>query len=146
MKEQTLKQIYSLSYDRRKSAPDWYNKLIKKTYNQIESFEVAKMLIHDILPELAIEKIIDYFIINPFDGYWIDGDYLKLFVEKSEMFFASKNPALSQMLDIIENMDSKTAQSKEQWGYDYDCDEEGCQEFLKMLLKAKEIISQHKIN
>lgn len=142
MKKQTIKDLFNLDYDNQPyPLPMWYNQLLDKRTDEINLRDIFRMINNDILPELAIEKAIDAFIENPFDGEMMDGQLLELFVNKSTMFFDSKNSRLSKMVNIIKSMDDDTAQSKEQWGYEYDYDEEGCKKYLMLLDEAKKIIN-----
>lgn len=141
MEGNKIKDIYCLQYDRQPyGLPTWYNRLIDKTVDQINIRDVFSMLTNDILPALAIEKAIEFFINDPFDGEAYLGQILEFFVEHSDMFWQSKSSQLPEMLKIIKTMDKETAQSKEQWGYGYDFDECGCAKYLGLLERAKQII------
>lgn len=141
MGKETIKKLFHLNYDNQPyPLPIWYNQLLDKTTDEIDLKDIFRMINNNILPELAIEKAIDAFIVNPFDGEMMDGQILELFVNKSSMFFNSKNVKFIEMINIIEKMDNDTAQSKEQWGYEYDYDEEGCKKYLILLDEARKII------
>ena len=56
MEKRTFKEIYSLSYDEQTeySLPCWYNRLIDKTYEQLDLRDVFSMVINDICPRTIL--------------------------------------------------------------------------------------------
>lgn len=143
MKGKQIKDLYGLQYDNRSYPLSvWYNQLIDKTIDQISLRDVFSMISNDILPEVAIDKAIEFFVSDPFAGENYPGQILESFVKNSDIFFNSKSPQLTKMLQIIKTMDDMMAKSKEEWGYEYDFDGNGCNEYLKLLENAKLIISR----
>jgi len=79
----SLRKEYSLSYDSsgfNSGLVKWYNHLIDKTYETLDIEDVAKMLRQDILYEVAVEKSVDLFLEDPYDGEYEDGDLLNLLI------------------------------------------------------------------
>jgi hypothetical protein len=77
----TIKAIYNLEYDKsnfNSGLINWYNNVIDKTINQLNVMDVSKMLRQNILWEVAINRAIELFIHDPFDGEMTDGDLLNL--------------------------------------------------------------------
>ncbi|UAC48793.1 hypothetical protein K6959_02175 [Bacillus aquiflavi] len=77
----TLKELYNLSYDESNFGSGlikWYNSLINKKIEELTVTDISKMIRQDILKNLALEKSIDLFILNPYDGEYQDGELLKL--------------------------------------------------------------------
>ncbi|MBA4538749.1 hypothetical protein H1Z61_16850 [Bacillus aquiflavi] len=77
----TLKELYNLSYDESNFGSGlikWYNSLIDKKIEELTVTDISKMIRQDILKNLALEKSIDLFILNPYDGEYQDGELLKL--------------------------------------------------------------------
>jgi len=78
-KLKSLKEIYGLEEDASgfgSSLVLWYNRLIKKTYDDLNVKDVSIMVRQSILPELAIDKAIEILLKNPFSGDLGDGDLL----------------------------------------------------------------------
>lgn len=143
MKGKQIKDLYGLQYDNQSYPLSvWYNQLIDKTIDQISLRDVFSMISNDILPEVAIDKAIEFFVNDPFAGENYPGQILESFVKNSDIFFNSKSPQLTQMLQIIKTMDDMMAKSKEEWGYEYDFDGNDCNEYLKLLENAKLIINK----
>lgn len=79
----TLKSTYALEYyrgDFQSGLIKWYNKLIDKTVDDLNVTDVAKMIRQNILRDVAIDRAIELFLIEPFDGEMQDGDLLALLV------------------------------------------------------------------
>ena len=77
----SFKEQYNLSYDTsgfKSGIIDWYNKLIDKNYDNITVADVSKMIRQDVLKDIAIEKAIELFLLNPFDGEYGFGGLLEI--------------------------------------------------------------------
>ncbi|NEY83225.1 hypothetical protein G4D64_17615, partial [Bacillus sp. 3H-10] len=64
----TLKELYNLSYDESNFGSGlikWYNFLLDKKIGELTVTDISKMIRQDILKNLALEKSIDLFILNP---------------------------------------------------------------------------------
>lgn len=64
----------------------WYNKLIDKNYEEINTEDVLRMIRQNILRGVAKRRIIDLFINNPYDGYVYNGELLNIIVENNIVF------------------------------------------------------------
>jgi len=76
-----LKEIYNLSYDSsglESGLIKWYDRLIDKTYNQLDAVDVSKMLRQNLLVEVANKRIVDLFLSDPYDGEFEVGGLLSL--------------------------------------------------------------------
>lgn len=79
----SLKNLYGLDYDKsnyKSSLIDWYNRLIDKSVDELSVADVSRMIRQNILREVAIDRAIELFLIDPFDGEMQDGDLLALLV------------------------------------------------------------------
>ncbi|MDR1002766.1 MAG: hypothetical protein LBL82_05815 [Oscillospiraceae bacterium] len=80
----TIKEHYGFIYDKgdfKSSLTEWYNNLIDKTYGELDVQDVTRMLRQSILPDVAIQRAIELFEIDPFCGELVDGDILRIIVE-----------------------------------------------------------------
>ena len=83
--DKMIKDIYNISLDL-KSIPDdnkdsmteWYFDLINKTYDQLNIFDVTRMLIQKIFLELAIPRAIAFITNDPFCGQRYEGELLEV--------------------------------------------------------------------
>lgn len=79
----SIKEVYGLSYEKtdfNSGLTNWYNSLIDKSYDTLDVFDVSKMLRQNILKKVAIQKSVDLFLDNPYDGEYCDGGLLDLLV------------------------------------------------------------------
>jgi len=79
----SLKIIYNLSYDTSgfdSGLINWYNKLIDKSYEELVSADVCKMIRQGILNDVATQRAVDLFFEDPYDGEHNDGELLGLLV------------------------------------------------------------------
>ncbi len=79
-----LKDIYNLKEDEtefKSSLINWYNRMINKTYDELSVEDVSKMFRQNILINIATQKAIDLFIINPYDGEYYDGGLIEILVK-----------------------------------------------------------------
>jgi len=77
----SLKKIYNLSYDVsgfNSGLVNWYNQLIDKSQDDLSVSDVCKMIRQDILKDVAVQKAIELFLDNPYDGEYDDGGLLKV--------------------------------------------------------------------
>ena len=73
--DKTIKDRYDVSFnlddvtkEDRCPMHEWYNNLINKTYNQLNLFDVTRMIIQKIYLELAVTKAVSFVKENPFCG------------------------------------------------------------------------------
>jgi len=83
--EKTIREIYNISFnitdipnENRCSMNDWYENLINKTYNQLDLFDVTRMIIQKIFLEMAVSKSVKYINENPFCGQRYEGELIEL--------------------------------------------------------------------
>ena len=84
-KNKTIKEIYNIHFELenvaekdRCSMNEWYSNLINKTYNQLDLFDVTRMIIQKLFLEMAIAKAVTYIEINPFCGQRYEGELIEL--------------------------------------------------------------------
>lgn len=123
----TLKELYNLSYDKsgfNSSLINWYNQLIDKFYNQLDVIDVCKMIRQDILKEVAIKRMIDLFLEDPYAGEFSDGGLLNMIIELK----IKKNefPRLDELKAMLNKL--KIAYDKFDW-----IDQESKQLFVENL-------------
>ena len=73
--------MYNLAHDSsgfNSGLVNWYNKLIDKTNNELTIADVCKMIRQDVLKDIAINKAIEFFLSDPYDGEYSDGGLLEV--------------------------------------------------------------------
>lgn len=136
MKNETLKNKFGLEYDQSgydTSLINWYNRLVDKTVEELNLADVSKMIRQNILKSIAIDRAIDLFIVDPFDGETRDGQLLSLLVSQSEDVTKSKR--IQELNEIVLTLEEKIQQ------FDWDSEEDRSL-FEKNLEKLKLAISK----
>lgn len=117
-----IKDIYNISFDitdisteDRCPMHDWYNDLINKTYNQLDLFDVTRMLIQKIFLKMALTKSIDFLEENPFIGQRYEGELMELLYKQKMSHLKPYEKSIQSILSnaLVKN---KT--------YDWLCEEE----------------------
>jgi len=83
----SLREMYKLEYDtsgRKSGLITWYNRLIDKKIDELNATDVSKMIRQGILKNVAIDKAIELFMENPYDGDMGDGGLLSLLISLDE--------------------------------------------------------------
>ncbi len=83
MEQNSLRKTFGLEYDKSNQQSGlikWYNRLIDKSIDDLDIVDVAKMIRQNILRDIAIDRSIELFLNEPFDGEMQDGDLLALLV------------------------------------------------------------------
>ncbi|MBP9479669.1 MAG: hypothetical protein KBF12_13775 [Sebaldella sp.] len=120
----SMKEIYNLSYDTsnfNSGLVNWYNQMIDKTYEELNSTDVSKMIRQNILKEVAEKKIIELFVKDPYDGEFNDGGLLKIIISlnfKAEDIqdFEKFRNFLIQTKNEYEKFDWSDEQTKIEYG------------------------------
>lgn len=103
----SLRNLYRLEYDHsgfKSSLIDWYNSVIDKSVDELSVLDVSKMVRQNILREVAIDRAIELFFIDPFDGEIKNGDLLALLVSCSaEVVNNKKAETLASRMANLEN-------------------------------------------
>ena len=103
----SLKSLYDLSYDTsgfNSGIINWYNRLIDKTYDDLSVEDVCRMIRQDILRDIAIQKAIDLFLHDPYDGEYSDGDLLSVLVSLDiKLMNTTIREKLKSVLNVIEH-------------------------------------------
>jgi hypothetical protein len=103
----SLKSMFGLEHDdssHQSGLIKWYNKLIDKSIDELDVVDVAKMIRQNILKDIAIDRAIQLFISEPFDGEMQDGDLLALLVSCGpEVVKNSRVQVLISMILRLEN-------------------------------------------
>lgn len=97
MKNNSLKKLYSLEYcetETKTNLTNWFNKLILKSENELDVFDVSRMIRQNILREIAINRAIELFIIDPYDGEMVEGDLIALLVSCGKEIYKSSKACL----------------------------------------------------
>lgn len=100
----TLKEIYDLPYDTgefQSSLTIWYNRLLEKTYDDLDPLDVYRMLNQDILKEVATLKAVDMIIENPYAGYFYDGEFV---VKLSTMAITVSSSSMRRLLKTLQGI------------------------------------------
>lgn len=92
-----IKDIYGISFNldevlQKDRCPmhKWYNNLINKTYNQLDLFDITRMIIQKTFLEVAVTKAISFIKENPFCGQRYEGELLEL-LYKLDICYLEKN-------------------------------------------------------
>lgn len=120
--EKKIKDIYNISFnladiskEDRCPMHDWYNNLIDKTFNQLDMFDVTRMLIQKMFLELAVLKAITFIKENPFCGQRYESELLEL-LYKSDRCYLKK-----YTIELEEILRAALIKNKE---YDWLCEDE----------------------
>lgn len=83
--EKIIKEMYHISSDITNTSDDekypiekWYSDLLNKTYDQLNIFDVTRMLIQKIFLELAVPRAIAFIERDPFCGQRYEGELLEV--------------------------------------------------------------------
>lgn len=132
--ERKIKDIYNISFNiedvsNEDMCPmhDWYNNLINKTINQLDLFDVTRMIIQKILLDLAVSKSIGFIEKNPFCGQRYEGELLELLFKLDMTYLNDYKDILSKIISqaFVENK-----------SYDWLCEDERV-EFSDLLKSFK---------
>lgn len=134
MKDIPIKEIYKNSFNPEKDSlispmPEWYDKLINKTYSQLTLFDVTRMIIQNKYMNIAAEKAKEFLEKNPLCGEYYDGHLLEL-MSKMDVSYLDKHFYNKIILDAYNKSEA----------FDWGSMEEKT-EFLKMLEGFKTKIS-----
>lgn len=103
----SLKNLYGLKYYKgsfQSGLTTWYNNLVDKTIEDLNVVDVAKMIRQNILKDVAINRAIELFLSEPFDGEMQDGDLLAMLVSYGPDIVNSRRAsALISMIQKLEN-------------------------------------------
>lgn len=94
-----IKDIYGLELynsDFQSSLTDWYNELIFKSENELNVSDVSRMIRQNLLKDVAIDKAIELFCVDPYDGEMFEGDLIALLVSCGSSLNRSSKVALLQ--------------------------------------------------
>ena len=103
-----LRSKYGLKYyqgDFQSSLTIWYNKVIDKSVEDLDICDVTRMIRQNILLDVAINRAIELFLANPFNGEMQEGDLLKLLVDHKTIVL--KNNKVWQLLTIINKVENR---------------------------------------
>lgn len=104
--DKTIKDRYDVSFnlddvtkEDRCPMHEWYNNLINKTYNQLNLFDVTRMIIQKIYLELAVTKAVSFVKENPFCGQRYEGELLELLYKLDIYYLEKYKETLKEVLD-----------------------------------------------
>jgi len=127
--------MYGLSYDNSgfdSGLVNWYNRMIDKTLDELNVEDVSKMVRQDVLKEVALEKAIELFIEDPYDGEFTDGDLLALLI--SQNYKTNSTGKIEQLKELILELEVKYT--------DFDwCTEDAKISYLQDIKKMQELYS-----
>lgn len=120
--DKAIKDIYDISFnlddvskEDRCPMHEWYNNLIKKTYDQLDLFDVTRMIIQKTYLELAVTKAVSFVKENPFCGQRYEGELLELLYKLDIGYLEKYKEILKEVLDDA---------LKQNEVYDWLCEEE----------------------
>ncbi|MCM1097619.1 MAG: contact-dependent growth inhibition system immunity protein [Ruminococcus flavefaciens] len=101
-----IKDIYDISFDPddvsqedRCPMREWHNKLINKTYFQLDIFDVTRMIIQKMYLELAVAKAVSFVKETPFCGLRYEGELLELLYKVDVCYLEKYKEILKEILD-----------------------------------------------
>ena len=103
----SLGELYNLheyTGEFQSSLTKWYNRLIGKCENELNVSDVSRMIRQDILRDVAINRAIDLFLLEPFDGEMQDGGLLALLVACGSEVLV--NTRIDLVIAMINNLDN----------------------------------------
>ena len=103
-----IKDIYNITYDpesipeehRWAPIPQWYEKVIYKTIEELTVFDIWRMFMQELFVDTAVKRAIVYLKEDPFCSEIIDGDIMK-FVSEVDIEFVKDFK--EELLGIIAN-------------------------------------------
>ena len=101
----SLKEQYNLPYDSsgfNSGLINWYNKVIDKTYEDLTSADVCKMIRQNIVKNVAIKKAIELFLNDPYDGEHSDGGLLAVLTSLDTKSFDV--PYINELKFVLEDV------------------------------------------
>ena len=119
----TLRELYNLPYDEtgfRSGLIQWYNAVIDKNVDELDVADISRMIRQNILTDIAINKAIELFLCNPYDGEYKDGALLSLLLTiDTSQINKSKLNELNKLLQLLNNehkeYDWENNEAKEQY-------------------------------
>ncbi len=108
MEQNSLKKTFGLEYDKSNQQSGlikWYNRLIDKSIDDLDVVDVAKMIRQNILRDIAIDRAIELFLNEPFDGEMQDGDLLALLVSFGPA--VTRNSRVQDLISIILKLENE---------------------------------------
>ncbi len=108
MEQNSLKKTFGLEYDKSNQQSGlikWYNRLIDKSIDDLDIVDVAKMIRQNILRDIAIDRAIELFLNEPFDGEMQDGDLLALLVSCGPT--VTKNSRVQDLISMILKLENE---------------------------------------
>lgn len=128
--ENKISEIYGVSFNiedisskDKCSMHDWYGVLINKTYDQIDLFDVTRMIIQEMFLELAVPKAIEFMKDNPFCGQRYEGELIELLSKMDLSYFDNYKDDMQKIL-CKASIENKT--------YEWLCEEER-REFFELI-------------
>lgn len=120
--DRKIKDIYNISFDladisKEDRCPmhEWYDNLINKTMDQLDLFDVTRMIIQKIILGLAVSKAISFVKENPFCGQRYEGELLELLCKLDKCYLKEHKAEIEEVLKKALN---------ENKVYDWLCEEE----------------------
>jgi len=111
----SLKTQYNLPYDTsgfNSGLINWYNRLINKSYDELDVIDVCKMIRQDVLKDVAINKAIEIFLKDPYAGEYNDGELLSVFISLDMKLMDTSSQR--ELQNILENI------QKNQFDFEWD--------------------------
>lgn len=100
-----IKDIYNITFElsdipeeNKCGMNEWYYKVINKSYEQLDLFDITRMIIQKIFLELAINKAKIFIEDNPFCGERYEGELLELLFKIDYMYLKEHGDFFSKIL------------------------------------------------
>lgn len=97
--------------------PEWYNKLLDKSYSELTLFDVTRMLMQNIYTDIALQKAKEFLTENPLCGEYYDCHLLEvisrldaLYLEKDRIFYEN---LITKAYEEIEKYNFESTEEKQ---------------------------------
>ena len=102
----TLKELYNLEYDKKPgnelySLPQWFNKVIDKTPEELSVDDIGIMIRQDVVFDLALDKAIELLADDPLSGYQYEGEILAS-LSRHESYTEAQKKKITTLISKLE--------------------------------------------
>ena len=102
----TLGELYGLEKDVNPvlvtSLVEWYNRLVDKTVDELDIYDVTRMVRQNTLIEVAVFRAVDLFCSDPFAGEVSDGDLACFLVKHADI--VRKSPHFETLKKVVKEV------------------------------------------
>ena len=126
LSDKKIKDIYNISFDltsiplkERSEMHIWHERMLNKTYSELDLFDVTRMLIQKQHLEIAVSKALELLDKNPVCGQRYEGELLELLFQTESVFLCKEKDNIEMLLLKAEKQaemyEWADEQSKKEW-------------------------------